>query len=426
MAGPIRVGACSVGGRGVFSTASVGAGDQVLRLPLRLLLTAGAVRQRDARVDAALAPLGLDGASQLAVALLHERRKGEASFWSPYLRVLPEQYDTLCLWSPDDAQQLQLPHAVRAAELARQSCLQRWRHALPALTALGLDGSQEDWQWACATISSRTVHTPADGGGGLAPLGDLFNFCEIPAAAGGAAAAEQEGEKEGAAPGEEGRVAAARKLADGWAGDGGVEADSYVFRAWRSYSAGEQILLCYGALSQIALLEHYGFALPRNAHDRVPVPPEALHPGGGGQHGGGEETELYLGADGMPSWRLLAALRLAALPSGERKQHGHTAAGGGAVSAQNEAIALGRLLKLAEALLAGLPTRAAQDEAATKQPGLSDRMRLALVYRLGQKRIIEACACWCGARIAQLRAQLASSSGPVLVHPRGGGARRLR
>ena len=61
---------------------------------------------------------------------------------------------------------------------------------------------------------------------------------------------------------EEAAKAAAWKILAGWAGDGALSCDGmYEFRVWRPYKAGDQIFLCYGALANVSLAEHYGFVV---------------------------------------------------------------------------------------------------------------------------------------------------------------------
>ena len=47
--------------------------------------------------------------------------------------------------------------------------------------------------------------------------------------------------------------------------------DSLRLRAFRHCAAGEQCFLSYGPLPNLKLLLFYGFALPDNPHDTVPI-----------------------------------------------------------------------------------------------------------------------------------------------------------
>ena len=48
------------------------------------------------------------------------------------------------------------------------------------------------------------------------------------------------------------------------------------FRAIEPVAAGEEVFLCYGQHSNWQLLHQYGFALRKNALDRLPLDPEEL------------------------------------------------------------------------------------------------------------------------------------------------------
>lgn len=71
--------------------------------------------------------------------------------------------------------------------------------------------------------------------------------------------------------------AADRDDGDGDAGPAGhgcfdEAAAEYVVTAGRPYRKGEQVYLCYGSYTDLELLEHYGFLLPKNPHDEVMLP----------------------------------------------------------------------------------------------------------------------------------------------------------
>ena len=141
------------------------------------------------------------------------------------------------------------------------------------------------WKWARSTVSSRTVFVPFDDAGALCPVGDLFNYAPP---AGGSAAVDvigtplssealgslcslndtrdtrhtrglssRESPRESSNP--KPNQAPTRESAE--AGDGSYDAraDAYVFYARRRYGRGDQIMLCYGAHTNLSLLEHYGF-----------------------------------------------------------------------------------------------------------------------------------------------------------------------
>lgn len=92
----------------------------------------------------------------LIVHLLHEVSKGPASFWRPYLVLLPREYHTLALFPEAAVAQLQVPEAMEAARRARAEARRDWAAAHGALTSLGLSRKFcrfGAWLWAAATVS---------------------------------------------------------------------------------------------------------------------------------------------------------------------------------------------------------------------------------------------------------------------------------
>jgi len=144
---------------------------------------------------------------------------------------------------------------------------------------------------------------PFDDAGALCPVGDLFNYAPP---AGGSAAVDvigtplssealgalrslndpevgahtrtmssRESPRESSSPPQ---AQAPLRVESADAGDGSYDAraDAYVFYARRRYARGDQIMLCYGAHTNLSLLEHYGFLLSpetTNGNDAAPLAP---------------------------------------------------------------------------------------------------------------------------------------------------------
>ncbi|KXZ46488.1 hypothetical protein GPECTOR_43g924 [Gonium pectorale] len=199
----IAAGFVEEGWRGIVATRDLQAGEVVLRVPERLLLTSRSAR-RDPQLSAALLEAGAAAASGstpptpppsppdgvltpqqlLACHLLHEVAKGAGSFWAPYLRQLPRSYTSLPNFAPEDAAALQLRSAVEAAEAAAEAAREEWRRALPVLQRLGLPKrftQLRAWLWAASTLGSRTMYLPWCPAGALTPYGDLHNYQPPPA-----------------------------------------------------------------------------------------------------------------------------------------------------------------------------------------------------------------------------------------------------
>lgn len=85
------------------------------------------------------------------------------------------------------------------------------------------------------------------------------------------------------------------------------------------YAPGDQVFLCYGRHTNLQLLQHYGFALPDNPHEEVPVPLTLLDAQISKARRNGSEaaalnamlpaSDCFLHANGQPSWELVRALR---------------------------------------------------------------------------------------------------------------------
>lgn len=246
-----------------------------------------------------------------------------------------------------------------------------WREAVALLEQLELKPqlvSFKAWLWASATISSRTLHVPWDSAGCLCPVGDLFNY---------------------AAPGEESVATEVSEslhedyllqVRTSWDGDdtkdplleteqcdactgrlvdGGYEEDiaAYCLYAKKNYKIGEQVLLSYGTYTNLELLEHYGFLLNENPNDKVYIPLEHdiydCH--------SWPADYLYIQHDGKPSFALLSALRLWAIPQYQRKSVGYLALSGSQLSPDNDVTVMKWLLSNCHAIFKSLPSTIEDD-----------------------------------------------------------------
>eukprot|EP00741_Cyanophora_paradoxa_P003003 tig00000658_g2915.t1 len=101
-------------GRGLFARRDLSANETVISIPFPLVLRRGLVAQSDigkrhpALAESGTAPPGVDpDLVSIAAFLLHERSRGDAAFWKPYLDVLPEATDSPLFWSEDELRMLQ-------------------------------------------------------------------------------------------------------------------------------------------------------------------------------------------------------------------------------------------------------------------------------------------------------------------------------
>ena len=268
----------SEGWRGVVATADVAPGDVVLRVPGALLMSARSAAA-DPDLVAAFASHGsaLTPADRLCVHLLREAARGDASPWRAYVAQLPRRYDALAGWTSAQRDELQAPHAIRAASDAARDARDAHARAARTLEALALPAAfrtPRAWLWARGATASRTVHVPFDPAGALCPVGDLFNHARRPGGGRGRPgvlgspldpSSDQRGGFERDSSFERGSNAASNGSALRGRRGVGRGSDAYVFRARAPHRAGEQISLCYGRHANLALLEHYGFLLPMYA-----------------------------------------------------------------------------------------------------------------------------------------------------------------
>lgn len=169
------------GWRGVCATGYIAPGDVVLRVPGRYLMSSRTALDDPDLARALASPEGLRllPSDRLGVHLLHEASKGEASRWCPYIQQLPRRYNVMASWSKRERAMLQAPFAIDAAKRSHDDVERAWTRVTPVLRALkmtvGFCGMGA-WQWAHASVSSRTVFVPFDAAGALCPVGDLFNY----------------------------------------------------------------------------------------------------------------------------------------------------------------------------------------------------------------------------------------------------------
>ena len=400
----------SEGWRGVVATADVAPGDVVLRVPGALLMSARSAAA-DPDLVAAFESHGaaLTPADRLCVHLLREAARGDASPWRAYVAQLPRRYDALAGWTSAQRDELQAPHAIRAASDAARDARDAHARAARTLEALALPAAfrtPRAWLWARGATASRTVHVPFDPAGALCPVGDLFNHAPPPAEDEGAPdvlgspldpSSDQRGGFERDSSFERGSNAASNG-GPRFAGDGAWDeaSDAYVFRARAPYRAGEQISLCYGRHANLALLEHYGFLLPMyapNPNDEAPIGAFFEdHPGGAGDDDRGAASLVTRRAaealrdlskaettregeeegrdvprtlaflpNGRLPWTALRDARLAALGPNPPRDARASVAVGGAAGADFERRAFRLARDAAAAALLAMPTTARED-----------------------------------------------------------------
>lgn len=230
------------GGRIATAAVDVPAEEFALRVPEHLLMTPSAAERSDMGEYVTLH--GLRGDVLLSAFVLFEMRKGAASFWAPFLRMLPEVPETVCNWG--DACRAQLSDGDL---VARADSRDRWvadlheRYFATLLSARYEDVfppafySAERFRFAWHVVQSRAFGRKLKETA-LVPFADCLNHG--------------------------GDVACSYRLRDG------------AFELYPTqdgvYVGGTELLNTYGPAPNSKLLLDYGFALLDNRHDRVKLP----------------------------------------------------------------------------------------------------------------------------------------------------------
>lgn len=225
-------------GLGLVAARPMKKGDAAVRLPPSCLLTVS-----PEAASPALATLQAEvpaefWAARLGLALLSERAKGEASFVSEYVALLPAAFTAPLFWSPEAVSLLAYPTArarlLKTAKFVASFGKEQLCGEAAAEAFGGVTVDADAFGWAITACSSRAFMV-SDGARVLCPVVDLGNHapkgeasCEVRGTAGGAI-----------------EVVALRAIA-----------------------AGEEVSYCYGAsLSNDDFLLDYGFVPSHNAHD---------------------------------------------------------------------------------------------------------------------------------------------------------------
>lgn len=372
-------------GHGLVSAAAVSGGTPLAFLPAHCQLSYSAEALAPPRlrrlIDAVPAELSVARWQlQLALVLLQERSAAETSSFNEYISLLPSTFTVPLFWTGPAVAALQ--YAPLQSQVARRA---RLLHAFsrvlaaeasaaePAFNGMLVDAGGLGWAWAAC--SSRAFRLRGDQQpGSLLPLFDLCNHSFHP-------------------------NVAVRPVTGGAA----------ALVTLRDVSAGEELLLCYGAgLSNELLLLDYGFVSDNCPSDSVALRWSlpyvelarevaglgAVPFGGGGAEDAPSAAQLAglaaLGLDSAPELlfgastedaRLLPALRLL-----------YNAGSGGVSAAEAERRALRTAAGMCAVALSQWPGTLAEDEALLGGGGGDGGdagMTLALRFRVAKKRALQ-------------------------------------
>ncbi len=220
--------------RGLRCLERISKGQVLVSIPVRLMITR----------EVALRRFGddfcrMDTHTLLALFLLVEKAKGEESFWNAYLLSLPETYEVPCFCTADEI--LLFPTYLRRnVEEMRRMVLSRLS-AVNHMLAGQLKYSENDWMWAWMTVNTRAVYFERErlhaDRLALAPFLDMFNH------------SPDVGVRTGVDLGR----------------------DCYQIVAEDSTDRFGEVFINYGPHGNTKLLLEYGFCVPNNPHDSVPL-----------------------------------------------------------------------------------------------------------------------------------------------------------
>ena len=452
-------------GNGVIAVADIHPGDILVRVPASLCITARRARRTPGVAHLLEATHQVEAHVAIAVWLMHAVHVRPPSH-VPWLDTLPETFDCTLSWSAAEVAQLQASPSRRRAEAIQQWAGEEWRRIFeppPDVTSRtgwstpAFKASRARFDWALCAVWSRSFQyrcgtddcdgDPNASGGVwrvLAPVADLLNHA---APAQSTARLEirahdamperwhsvDEAQRQFAqqlfkARAEVGEPADAMRRAE-WrwrreeveaaeAAEGTEEA--LLLLASRPIAVGEAAELDYGARANAEMLTTHGFATLDNPHEELPL---ALAPSADDELGPIKSKILAAGNITSPfalsvaalssDSDLLVALRLLVATPVELKQYAG-AFKGERLSARNERRWRQMLTTRVTAMLeaAEAQTDAAHDEELLRlQDGLSGRERMAVVTRLGEKRLLRSILAELERRRAEVTASTSSNVG---------------
>ncbi|XP_053701971.1 actin-histidine N-methyltransferase [Synchiropus splendidus] len=372
-------------GYGLQATRDIKAEELFLWIPRKMLMTVESAK------DSVLGPMHSQdrilqamGNVTLALHLLCERMN-PSSYWLPYIRSLPLEYDTPLYYQQEEVQLLLGTQAVQDVlsqykNTARQyAYFYKLAQTHPAASKLPLKDSFtfDDYRWAVSSVMTRQNQIPTEDGNhitqALIPLWDMCNHTN-------------------------GLITTGYNLED----------DRCECVALQDYKAKEQIYIFYGTRSNAEFVIHNGFFFQDNSHDRVKI-----------KLGVSKSERLYamkaevLARASIPascifalhcnepliSARLLAFLRVFCMTEEELKD---CLLGNGAikkiftlcnsdypVSWENEIKVWTFLETRAALLLKTYKTTSEEDRSLLKKPDLSPNSRVAIQLRLAEKQVLQ-------------------------------------
>eukprot|EP01062_Namystynia_karyoxenos_P011945 TRINITY_DN14290_c0_g1_i1.p1 TRINITY_DN14290_c0_g1~~TRINITY_DN14290_c0_g1_i1.p1 ORF type:complete len:475 (+),score=205.15 TRINITY_DN14290_c0_g1_i1:83-1507(+) len=155
-------------GRGFVAERDFKTGDRIMEVPMEWVVTKDAVLGRAAGDELRAYRHVSEQSHCLALWLLTERRKGPASRWHLWLRVLPQSFDAPVFYTEEELKGVEGPGVLHDIQRLRQEAadghakvMQGLRKLLPKVytkRVVAEHYSLELWKWAHACLSTRAWH----------------------------------------------------------------------------------------------------------------------------------------------------------------------------------------------------------------------------------------------------------------------------
>ncbi|KAF9364614.1 SET domain-containing protein 4 [Mortierella sp. NVP85] len=232
-------------GRGMMATKDIKAGEVIVQVPERTLITMKSLQSLyGARIARFENKVNAHMIIALHIALLVQ--EPEKSGWLPYLRMLPKKFDTMPVRYPPELSDL-LPQNARAhVEKQKAKIMSDYKTTLEFLQSnsdlLTRPLQYEEYEWAWLVVNTRCIYLDAKkqvaaDNIALAPMLDFLNHTS-------------EAKTEGFFC---------------------SKSKSYKIRTLLPYKKGEQVFINYGPHDNCFILVEYGFVTTNNPYNYVAV-----------------------------------------------------------------------------------------------------------------------------------------------------------
>ncbi|KAF8932155.1 SET domain-containing protein 4 [Haplosporangium gracile] len=282
-------------GRGMMATKDIKAGEVIVQVPERNLVT---MKSLQSTYGARIARFGKKVNSHMIIALHIALlvQAPERSGWLPYLRMLPKKFDTMPVRYPPELLELLPQNAQVHVKKQKAKIEADYNITLDFLQSnadlLTRPLQYEEYEWAWLVVNTRCIYLDAKNQSAadniaLAPMLDFLNHTH-------------DAKTEGAFC---------------------TKTKSYQIKTLLSYKKGEQVFINYGPHDNCFILVEYGFVTPNNPYNYVTVDNDFMQLSIPGESAAAKKDKLELldmaGYHGDyvlhrndVSFRLLAGMRL--------------------------------------------------------------------------------------------------------------------